>query len=1679
MRGKCLLAGIIAGIACAALALVAIPIPAQGQLTPGDEASPAEGGPAAPAMLGREVGRADPAAAARLRARRRLLAQLERAGEGGGLKARAQLALQAEALATTGAQRVLVILVEFAGSDMITWTLGQSNWDPLGKGDFQEVVWNAGPVIGDCSKIITATTPFIFSGPRHNQIERPRSATDSSGSMIWVPDFSPAYYRELFFGNGVWFNYARQDGSPVNEDLRGKSLARYFADMSGGAYTISGEVQGWYALPHSVWWYGADECPGWLSSRSPLVATDGAIPDAGDAESLVREALAAAKTANPGFNWAQFDGDRDGSVDQLWVIFAGLGEEGSTTLLARTSYGEGTMHSKVGNLSAPFELAPGIAARRYVLLPENMALATMASHFGYGLGLEDLGSTDGGTPSVGFWTPMRDRLVGIPSGFQPVALDPWHLDSLGWLKPKVITDATREHTFSLGQASDFPCCSGLFRGAKIRLPDDEAPLPVAPNGSFEWWSGRENLLNARMTTRQTIAIPAGGATLTFKAAWDTEAREDFLWVQVSDDGGASWKTLANGATTCQHNRLWVGTLYGFPADLCNPGMGGFSGTSAGFPAWTSQTFDLSQVAGKAVLLRFWYMTSWSTVNGGAFIDDLRVAAGASTLFEDNAEAGDGKWAYEDGWDRTGATRSYSQSYYLQWRNTSPTGGFDSALGDARGMYGAANSGLLVWYNNNRYPDNEPFRYQTDPPAFGPKGRLLLVDAHPEPYRFPATLAQGYPNEVANIWPAAQMRDAPFSIHATIDFVFRGDTYLGRPGVLAFDDSLGYYPGLEYVSKGPLSAYNPAEWMWSTKHWDASVVIPSTQAYGVKGAGYLAADPLFFNCVITANGTLWCGSYPTGLGSDGGSGNPGDAGGAYGWHAEIRSESESDATVKVWNTNANCMLTCDATVAGRAARAVGVPFEASAAAKSCTGTIAWDVDYGDGSPHGAAASSTHSFATIGLRSWLIKATIGTVRCERRGRILIEDAPEVTVLQGSTEIPDGQTAPVGFGNAAQGEAGPTKVFTVKNLGTATLTLSSLTVPAGFTVTEGLLATLAPGAEDAFTVRLDTAIAGVKLGQLSFRTNDGDEDPFDFLLSGTVIARKFDFGTAASDIETGYTRVTASTNYSDAQGYGWQSGTIGDRDRGAPTKLRRDLNYTALGSFAVGLPNGAYLVITTLGDYGYARDQMGLFLEGLQVASVSTAAKEFATDIHRVVVADGQLNVLLDDLGGADTLVAINGLEIVPVAPTMFDFGGASSPLEPGYTRVTPATVFSQAQGYGWCSGKLDWRDRGTGGALRQDFNFTPLGTFGVTLPNATYDVTFTAGDASGGHDLMGVFFEQARADVITTAPGQVTTRVYRTGVADGLLALLLDDLGGSDGNVVANGLTVAPPPARQFDFGTGSSAVEPSYTRVTAATRYSPWTGYGWLFGTISERLRALGNALTIDLNFTPFASFLVDLPNGVYDVTVTMGDAAAPHDQMAIYLEGAKVDTVTKVAGLYHIGTYRVTVADGSLTVVLEDLGGSDANLVINALAIARVGAFKGDFGTGTSPVEPGYTRVTPSTTYTPARGHGWLSGTVFERDRGTGTALNRDLNFTTNGTFVVDVPSGAYEVAVTMGDAAGPHDQMGVILEGARFDSLTAARNQFVVKRFVTAVTDGQLTVQLQDLGGSDANLVINALEVR
>ena len=796
------------------------------------------------------------------------------------LEKREELLLQgrfseAAALAKTGSDKILVILVEFAGTDTATWNPGDI-WDPIGNPDPDD----ADP--GDCSNIVTETMEFSYTGPLHNELPRPPSTTHRAYYSVWTEDFSQEYFWDLIFGDGVFSEYTTVDGTPVTIDLRGYSVRQYFEEQSKGMYTIEGDVVGWVQVPHSEAFYGVDACPGARSYGNSGLA-DGYFPDGGDPRDLVKDTIDAVVAMYPGFDWAQYDMDGDGVIDRLMIVKAGYGEEDSPTLL-KMGNGEHAIWSHSWSVYPYHDIgSTGLQVGPYIMMPENGIAGVFAHEFAHNLGARDLYAYSAGETSPGFWALQADNWGGgWPDNAVPPGMDPWHKYLLGWVDPVVLNTMSEATEVVLGQA----CAPG--EGTEdtfiINLPPQiEQPVPPT-SGMYLYYSGKSNYRDAKLT----LAAPWDFAavvspTLTFQTWYDIEEGWDFGFVQVSTDAGETWTSLSGTTTTDEHDP----DCY-FIDEL--PGYTGYSG------GWIEETVDLSAYAGEAqVWLRFRYETDPATLGLGWFLDDIVVSDGETVLFSDDAEEMDSKWIIEE-WAHTDGYFTYPHYYIAEWRNAC---GFDAGL--VSGRYNIKDFGMLLWYRNYKYTDNELYYYLADSPAFGSKGACLLVDAHFEPWRYPNST---YVNEVANIYARIQMRDAAFGLrdtepfHLDPRFQLEGvdEEFPSRPAVSAFHDSLGYYPGLEYVPRGP----GDDRMIWATKEWDSSLVVPAPGDYGVAPLRYPADSPLRFGGVAASDGRSGWWWFPSGVGYGGTTGNPGENN--YGVHIKVVEEAAdlSWGKVVIWN-----------------------------------------------------------------------------------------------------------------------------------------------------------------------------------------------------------------------------------------------------------------------------------------------------------------------------------------------------------------------------------------------------------------------------------------------------------------------------------------------------------------------------------------------------------------------------------------------------------------------------------------------------------------------------------------------------------------------------------------------------------------------------------------------------------
>lgn len=150
-----------------------------------------------------------------------------------------------------------------------------------------------------------------------------------------------------------------------------------------------------------------------------------------------------------------------------------------------------------------------------------------------------------------------------------------------------------------------------LNGSEFLYPYKVQPSPTDAT-NYVYYAGKSDLLN-NLGIIKVDLTSTDNATLTFDHYFDIESNWDFGFVQVSEDGGNTWKSLETDSMTD------VIDPQGHPDIIAN--LPGYTGSSNG---WATETIDLSAYAGKNILVGFRYMTDWGTTNEGWYIDNIRI-----------------------------------------------------------------------------------------------------------------------------------------------------------------------------------------------------------------------------------------------------------------------------------------------------------------------------------------------------------------------------------------------------------------------------------------------------------------------------------------------------------------------------------------------------------------------------------------------------------------------------------------------------------------------------------------------------------------------------------------------------------------------------------------------------------------------------------------------------------------------------------------------------------------------------------------------------------------------------------------------------------------------------------------------------------------------------------------------
>ncbi|MER6980466.1 immune inhibitor A domain-containing protein [Streptomyces carpinensis] len=556
-------------------------------------------------------------------------------------------------------------------------------------------------------------------GPRHNEIAAPDRTKDNSTD--WQADYNQKHYQDLYFGTG--------------KDT--ESLKKYYETQSSGRYSVDGEVTDWVKIPYNEARYGsnkAGDAAAWYAVRDGVNAWVAQREAAGDTAAEIRAELAKFD------QWDRYDHDGDGNfnepdgyIDHFQIVHAGEdesaggGAQGTDAIWAHRWYAFGTDAGATGpddNKLGGTQIGDtGIWVGDYTIQPENGGLGVFAHEYGHDLGLPDEYDTNGGENSTGFWTLMSSgSWLGTGKeaiGNLPGDLNAWDKLQLGWLNYDTAkAGVNSSHKLGLAEYN-----TKRKQALVVSLPDKAVKTEVvAPaQGASQWWSGSGNDLKNTLT-RSVDLTGKSSATLSLDGWYDIEAEYDYLYAEVSTDGGANWTALD-------------GTVNGQPIPRDASDKPGLTGS---IDAYAKLSYPLDAYAGKKFDLRFRYQTDGGVALKGFAADEITLTADGSTVFSDNAESADPAWTAA-GFSRIGAsfTKDYKQYYvaenrqYVSYDKTLQVGPYNFGFSTTRPDWVEHipyQNGLLIWKWDTSQPDNNT----ADHPG---TGLILPVDSHPTPLKW--------------------------------------------------------------------------------------------------------------------------------------------------------------------------------------------------------------------------------------------------------------------------------------------------------------------------------------------------------------------------------------------------------------------------------------------------------------------------------------------------------------------------------------------------------------------------------------------------------------------------------------------------------------------------------------------------------------------------------------------------------------------------------------------------------------------------------------------------------------------------------------------------------------------------------------------------------------------------------
>lgn len=253
--------------------------------------------------------------------------------------------------------------------------------------------------------------------------------------LIILVDYTDVKFQAA--NNQALYNRIANEANFVHDEFVG-SVYDYFLAQSEGLFELNFDVVGPYTLSHNREYYGGNDEDNEDMHPAGMV-------------------VEACRMADADVDFADYDWDGDGEVDQVYVLYAGPGEANGGdeetvyphewTLSSAQYYGEDVASIKldgvwVDTYACSGELQPAAYGRNYNVTAWKIdGIGTICHEFSHCLGYPDFYDTNYQGPGMGYWDLMDGGSYN-GEGFCPAGYTSYERWVAGWKEPIELTEDT-------------------------------------------------------------------------------------------------------------------------------------------------------------------------------------------------------------------------------------------------------------------------------------------------------------------------------------------------------------------------------------------------------------------------------------------------------------------------------------------------------------------------------------------------------------------------------------------------------------------------------------------------------------------------------------------------------------------------------------------------------------------------------------------------------------------------------------------------------------------------------------------------------------------------------------------------------------------------------------------------------------------------------------------------------------------------------------------------------------------------------------------------------------------------------------------------------------------------------------------------------------------------------------